>query len=278
MALDFLPSLNVMFLPNVGGVYYAPHNTIVYLGHDEGFQVSTENNVSLLGGLRALKEILTKKNIHLDKLDQINNLISNILNYIKSAYDTQNGYFRQGGTIDPNTKAFTWNSGKSDFAVDCQTWTISVVGPQQIDQWFGPQTTSKLWETTKKLGGYHYTSWSGAVDGLGFSFNSDDQVFSGEWTLGGINMLRILAAEYQNQSYSTEADALRTSVGYALQDVTTINNVQVTGIKYANKRYWIPFGWWANPLLSTASTGWAVLVDSNFNPLHLGGAYTTQYT
>lgn len=59
-------------------------------------------------------------------------------------------------------------------------------------------------------------------------------------------------------------------------------------IKYANKRfefplilpyqsctYWnryaIPFGWFANPLPSTASTSWAVFADADFNPLYLGG-------
>lgn len=46
---------------------------------------------------------------------------------------------------------------------------------------------------------------------------------------------------------------------------------------YASQRYYIPFGWWANNIPSTASTGWAVLVDSNHNPFLLTGAYSSSY-
>jgi hypothetical protein len=42
---------------------------------------------------------------------------------------------------------------------------------------------------------------------------------------------------------------------------------------YASKRYMIPFGWFANPLPSTASTSWAVMLHYNFNPLGPRGDY-----
>ena len=58
MALNFLPSLEKMLIPSVGAIYYAPHNTIVDGTIDVGFSVSTENNVSLLGGLKALRYYL----------------------------------------------------------------------------------------------------------------------------------------------------------------------------------------------------------------------------
>merc|ERR1711988_88149 len=48
-------------------------------------------------------------------------------------------------------------------------------------------------------------------------------------------------------------------------------------VKYANKRYWIPFGWWANPNPSLASTSWAMLVDKQYNPFFLGGGYNSSY-
>jgi len=40
---------------------------------------------------------------------------------------------------------------------------------------------------------------------------------------------------------------------------------------YANKRVWIPFGWFANAMPATASSGWAVMVYKCYNPFILGG-------
>jgi len=264
-------------LTSVGGVYYSPKNTISFNNTDTGYTVSTENNVSLLAGLKMLRYVLTQKNINTDQLPIIDNLISNILNYIKSSYNPSTGFFRQGGYVSPAGQ-WNWNTGNADFAVDCQTWTISVLGPTLIDSWFGPGTTASIWQTTKQLGGYNYLFFDGSVQGLGFSYNTDDQVFSGEWTFGAINMLRVLAQITGNSTYTGEASSMRDNISQQLTQSLTINGVTCTGVNYANKRYWIPFGWWANPLLSTASTGWAVLVDSNFNPFYLGGQYLTDYS
>jgi hypothetical protein len=38
-----------------------------------------------------------------------------------------------------------------------------------------------------------YDPSSSTVKGMGFSKNTDVQVFSGEWSFGAVNMLRILA-------------------------------------------------------------------------------------
>lgn len=35
---------------------------------------------------------------------------------------------------------------------------------------------------------------------------------------------------------------------------------------YASRRYLIPFGWYANPLPSTSSAAWMVMVETGFNP------------
>ena len=40
---------------------------------------------------------------------------------------------------------------------------------------------------------------------------------------------------------------------------------------YASKRYKIPFGWYANPLPSTASTGWVIMVADKYDPFVYGG-------
>jgi hypothetical protein len=275
LGLNFLPSVTKM-ITSVGAVSYSPKNTIGFNNSDSGYTVSTENQVSLLAGLKMLRYILTQKNINTDQIPVIDNIMTNIEGFIKSAYDPSVGFFRQGGSFN-NAGAFSWNTGNMDFAVDCQTWTLSVLGPNKVDGWFGAGTSANIWATAKKLGGYNYLIFDGSVEGMGFSYNSNDQVFSGEWTFGTINMLRIMAKQLNNSSYTDEANSMRDNISQQLTNTITIKNVPCTGVYYANKRYYIPFGWWANPLLSTASTGWAVLVDSNFNPFYLGGQYQTDY-
>jgi len=267
-----------MVIPTVGGVYYAPHNTIVRENEDAGFAVSTENNVSLLGGLKALRYLLVVKGYMLGELATLDSLIASIESYVKSSYSPTLNFFRQGGTYDPATKVFTWAADDTQFAVDCQSWTMSNVHPLKIDEWFGTGKALSIWETTKILGGYKYDPNTRRVHGLGFT-NNDRSVFSGEWTLGAINMLRIMAEIYpaSKNELILEANQMRDSIQQELAQTQFIDGMNVKGIAYANKRYFIPFGWWANPVLSTASTGWTVLVDKSYNPFYLGGDYLVNY-
>jgi len=254
--------------------FYAPNNTLNG-GRDMGKDVSTENNISLLAGLKMLRYILSTNGYYLDRLGDINYLISRIESYFQLSYDPILSYFRQGGTYD-QAGIFIW-AEVTPFSVDCQTWAMSVVSPLLIDQWFGAGTSKKIWETTKKLGGFNCVHPNGYCDGVGFTHNIEDQVFSGEWSLGAINMLRIFATEYNDQSFTAEAKFMRDAIETQLLSSAVINGHPVTGVKYSNKRYYIPFGWWANPLLSTASTAWTVLADNDYNPFYLGGAYKVNY-
>jgi hypothetical protein len=40
---------------------------------------------------------------------------------------------------------------------------------------------------------------------------------------------------------------------------------------YASRRYRVPFGWYANPIPSTASTAWVIIVADDFDPFEYGG-------
>ena len=42
---------------------------------------------------------------------------------------------------------------------------------------------------------------------------------------------------------------------------------------YSNCRYYIPFGWYANPLPSMASSTWPIFLHFQYNPFELGGSY-----
>jgi len=196
------------------------------------------------------------------------------LQYLSTSFDHTNFFFRSGADWNWISKTLNWYT---DFAVDCQTWTLSVLGERTIDEWFGAGVTLQIWQKTQQLGGYKVNGTRAA--GLGYSLNQIDQALSGEWTLGGINMLRILANETNVQAhreyYLSCANYMRKTIETEITKTITIKGVEAKTILYANKRYYIPFGWWANPLPATSSTGWGALVDANYNPFYLGGDYQT---
>jgi len=276
LALSMLPSIQAQFVPSVGGVYYAPKNTLSDPKTDLGYDISLENNMSLLAGLKALRWLLQTKNLYTQFIPQISRIIDGIEGFAKAAFSPNLGYFRQGGSIQADG-SFQWSSGQQSFAVDCQTWTMTVLGANKVNSWFGGGAVERIWNKTKELGGYHYQPGSGVVDGLGYAANSADQAFSGEWTFGALNMLRVMAAELNIPQYNEEAKAMRLHIESQLTEDQVVNGVRTRAVRYVNKRYWIPFGWWGNPLDSLASTSWAVFLDMNWNPLHLGGGYTSQY-
>lgn len=40
---------------------------------------------------------------------------------------------------------------------------------------------------------------------------------------------------------------------------------------YASKRYFIPFGWYANPIPSTCATAWAIMLTDRYDPFGYAG-------
>lgn len=104
----------------------------------------------------------------------VNKLISSITGYIKSSWNREKKFFKNGGMFNFQTKEFVWftvsppppstsfsspfcslhcaSNESQDMAVDCQTWVASVVGPQVMEQWFGSDSVSSMWNVTKSLG------------------------------------------------------------------------------------------------------------------------------
>jgi len=285
LATNIIPAIQAMVIPDIGSgatpVFYAPYNTFDVYNSNIGATVSIENNASLLAGLKALLYILKNKQTtkYANLIPVVQNLVTGITNFLKLAYEPSVNYFRQGGTYNHNTKTWDWGSGVPLFAVDCQTWVISVLGAPLIDSWFGSGTTFSVWSTTKALGGYLYNTFSGRVQGVGFANNSGVNVLSGEWSLGAVNMANILIKQYaDNSNFTTslqrDVSDIRFSVENRLtSNVNYKNGTSTTAVNYSNIRYFIPFGWWANPIPSMASTGWAVLVDKGYNPFVLGGGF-----
>jgi hypothetical protein len=285
LAIQFLPAVIAMKNNKSGGIYYAPRNTYDFYNPDIGSSVSTENNASLLAGLKALRYAILQKTDSAYKhlLPEIESLIESVTGYLKSAFSKELGYFRWGGSYDHIKDEFSWGhpGDTHDFATDCQTWVASVLGSDTIDGWFGNGTTLKMWNITKEIAGYGKQP-NGMVKGVGYAENSKDQIFSGEWTYGAVNWLRIMAREssYSGEikgQLSDEADYMAKQVKTELSREVGLKNTTATAILYANKRYFVPFGWYANPLPSLASTSWSLFADNYFNPFHLTGAYITKY-
>ncbi len=49
------------------------------------------------------------------------------------------------------------------------------------------------------------------------------------------------------------------------------NPVRSEPYVYSSKRYRIPFGWYGNPIPSTSSTAWVILIADEYDPFGYGG-------
>jgi hypothetical protein len=275
---------------NKGGIYYSPQNwqdinktklTPIDILKWDSTQFSVENMASIAGGLNMVVEIYpegiikTLANNILQKL--IVFIIDNCINYDKS-YSFKDVTSIQGGTISilpPSViPSGTCPLGGlpiingMDFAVDTYTWLVCVYG--NLLEKKKPGVCYNLWNTVKYNGGY--TNKNNKFSGLGYSINKNVNILSGEWTLGGIIMCRIMLDIYKNDSNkisSLNNDIKSMRIG--LQEITTSTNITVSGkaVLYANKRYTIPFGWNAHPNASLASTAWMVFDNEGINPFRI---------
>ncbi len=215
----------------------------------------------------------------------------------------QNGAFVQGGLADGRD----WVPANGTKAVDVQTWGIAALGAKRIDQWFGDGASYALWQQLKTWGGYGvgHTLW-----GVGYSDKDGNGidpsgayrqgVMSGEWTAGAItavrNMIAYYGAEERSSPHAATAKkyvaslkqdeaamltALATlridrypSAGFpgTPPDYAALVSVKTKPYLYASTRYHIPFGWYANPLPSTASTAWMIMVADHYDPFGYAGA------
>jgi len=111
-------------------------------------------------------------------------------------------------------------------------------------------------------------------------------IWSGEWSWGAVFMTMKLADEYKKMGKGAwAADLLADSksmVSFMEKAVVPAEDgvwksgglVQKDGsYLYANKRFFIPWGWYANPIGATSSTAWAVFYNMTYDPFVLGGYF-----
>jgi hypothetical protein len=211
----------------------------------------------------------------------------------------------------PATTTEEWRPVLEPKAVDVNTWGVAALGARQIDGWFGFGSALRLWESLKRWGAYGegHTLWGVGYsdrDGNGQTPEGAFRqgVLSAEWTAGAIVMLRNMIDYYSSLAPdSREAAAGKEWVaklredehaltagmrqlqytryieaslpgkppGYARLIVEPTSPIRSEPYLYCSRRYFIPFGWYANPLPSTSSTAWAILVADHFDPFGYGG-------
>lgn len=282
LALSILPAIQAMQSP-IGGIYHAPLGTF----GKSAREISNENNFSMYAALRMLKQALEPHKNQTgvaQKIADISKIMSGMEDYFKKyAFDAENGVFYQGGM---------YRDGKftpsADFAVDCQTWAILTLGPEWINREIGKgneRLAADIWVKTRERAGYKK---GGELHGVGFSDGHD--VLSSEWTFGAIMATKILSGYYQTlagkENNQTSKKAYTGRAALAAQDALSMRR----GVEalaqtlpdgslaylYSNKRHYIIFGWWANPIPSAAGSNWALLDALNFNPFVLGGGAQIQ--
>lgn len=259
LALSILPALKAMQSPT-GGVYHSTWGVWGKNPHD----ISSENNASLYAGLTMLKQVLEENNSTTNALSTVNDLLAGMDRYFHDyAYDEEQGLILQGGIYDPQTQKFT---PSKDFAVDVQTWGLTVLGVKTIDKWFGEGTAYQIWQNTKTLGGFFE---KGTLTGVGYT-DAPSAVISVEWTLGAILLVKELQDLYHLPDLVKDEKTMRQSIE-RLKEKVIFDGVETIAYDYADRRYNIPFGWYANKVPSATSTAWVIMNDRNFNPFILGG-------
>jgi hypothetical protein len=187
----------------------------------------------------------------------------------------------QGGHINGSGYVPVPLDRKGGLAVDCQTWGMTVMGQARMDKNFGAGTAYTIWQHVKTWAG-HYVN--GSIAGVGYTDklskkNSTPEhrngIWSAEWTFGAINMAQILSQSYKDAGDDTKAASLLADAQsmYDLVTETWPKGLQFPdgSYVYANKRFFIPWGWFSNPIAATCSTAWSVLQAQNFDPFHWGG-------
>jgi hypothetical protein len=234
-------------------------------------------------------------------------LTKGLLSFFKDAA-WQDGRFVQGGLADDPTQKQNWVPTTAPLAVDVQTWAISALGAKQIDTWFGAGAAYQLWQNVKAWGGYgvENTLWGVGYsnqDGNGIDENRAYKagVMSAEWTAGAIMAVRNMLTLYSAEDPSLETYAITQPYVLSLKQdeeamLRAMTNLRIDQYAaadfpgepvnfdklvstqktkpylYASRRHYIPFGWYANPLPSTASTAWVIMVANNYDPFGIGGA------
>lgn len=333
LGLSIMPAV-VLMQSTPGSMYHCPIGTQIFpIDEHEGENVSNENNLSMYAGLRILQYFLVNNTIANNgvydpyiktQMDQLQGVCDNLVKWFstpgamftvealefpglapsKIGYQGGHVSFANGGYAPVEIMK------PSGFAVDCQTWCMSVMLPYLPDivaKTLGEDGPYNLWQQVKARGGYYNST--GHIAGVGFTQVFDDsciaeavgggdsismateaqnnsctthEIWSAEWSFGAALMTKIMAKTYKTTNPTryaelmAEAKSITDNVMKLQSDGGLFNNETSGehsdgGLLYGNKRFFIPWGWYANPVSSLCGTAWSIMNEHDFNPFVLGG-------
>lgn len=270
LAVSRLPSFEIMQDALTGGVFYAPTGTS---GIQEG-GISAENNLSLLAGLRMLREAIGERDLHTTRL--IDALVTRdakgpgIEEYFKErVYIPAQGILGSGGLVSHGADGDSYYVAYENLAVDVQTWGLTVLGADWVDAQFGVGTAFKIWNNTKARAG---VVQGGVLQGVGYT--DGNHLLSGEWTLGAVLMAREVARAYRHSHPEWARELIRDadSMLLGVQALKVTNPDGSIGYLYASTEGPTGFGWMARRIQHTGATnGWMIFALLDFNPFVFGG-------
>lgn len=292
LAITVVPALEAM-LSKAGSLFHCPWGSKIFpYDPEEGYNVSNENNFSAYSSLKILQGVFKNytNSSSDDTLTYASKAVDNIVQKMDEWFDTT--LFSKEGEL-PDGQKLVYQGGHINasgyhpvpldtvggIAVDCQTWGMTVMGAQRIDKAYGDSMAYKAWQTTKKYAGYYK---NGKIAGVGYtsllgntSIVPNNKIWSAEWTFGAINMAQTLAGQYKEMGH---ADYYATLMADAQSMYDEVTKQWPDGLQfsdgsyvYANARFFIPWGWYANPISATCSTAWAVMQERNYDPFAWGG-------
>jgi hypothetical protein len=298
-AVTIVPALKALKSP-LGSMYHCPLGTDMFpVDPDEKTNVSNENNFSAYAAYRAFAFILdnfyaggdsTLDKIKEDMKDLIDGLEKWFASHLMPQFMKGENAISQGGHVS-FAGEYVYQDGEQAFAVDCQTWGLLNVGQKKFDAKYGFGMAYKIWQTTKKLSGYPGNVTR--LSGVGYTVHNQKnqtKIWSGEWTWGAVFMCKRIGSEYLKAGQTAWGQEMLNDAKTMIEDMSKkceVDNdgvwksgglVQVDGSHlYANNRFFIPWGWYANPIGATSSTSWAVFNDYEYNPFHLGGGFNSTF-
>ncbi len=220
-------------------------------------EISTENNLSWYTAFSQLYDV-TGDETYLKAMARIER-------YLKTVWNDEEGFFYQGAHFDGTR----WIPNRRHFATDVQTWGVSKLTPQRIDQWFGSGSAYRMWQTAKAKSGV----FDDEGEVLGVGYTSEEGQLSIEWTVGAIYAMHELANHYavENPVWAQTAEREARSMREGIESFRRSINEKFAAYSYSSQRRWIPFGWFAHDpeVLSMVSTCWVILYDSGYNPFRL---------
>eukprot|EP01062_Namystynia_karyoxenos_P008242 TRINITY_DN1289_c0_g1_i5.p1 TRINITY_DN1289_c0_g1~~TRINITY_DN1289_c0_g1_i5.p1 ORF type:complete len:685 (+),score=273.24 TRINITY_DN1289_c0_g1_i5:86-2056(+) len=297
LGITVLPGLEAL-QTTLGSLYHCPWGAKIFPPDPfEGENVSNENNFSSYAALLTLYEALNNYTKGCSSSDP---LLSYGCTVSKKLADGLDKWFNdksilslpsempkgaqvvpQGGHVNSTGYHPVPINNVAGLAVDCQTWGMTVMGGKRMDTNWGAGTAYKVWQTTKQYAGYYKGN---VLAGVGYTDLTDlntstpvaqNDIWSAEWTFGAINMAQTLADYYKGAGNQQYHDDLMKDAQSMYNEVTKL---WPEGLRfpdgsyvYANRRFFIPWGWFSNPIAATCSTAWSVLQDLNYDPFHYWG-------